>query len=356
MTRKDTVTSFHVGRRLRVAHGCGRSTQPVGSRGRRIKLSWLIASTLTALITASSYGGAAQAAPKYSLLYLFKNVRGAIPFGGLLAGGAGNFYGVAGEGGASNDGVIFQLTQVAGSKHRPSETVLHSFNGTDGQYPQGDGSVIADRAGNLYGSTANGGADGEGVVFELSPPAGGQGAWTETVLHSFSGADGSFPLAGVITDAAGNLYGVTAYGGAHKKGLVFELTPPAPGRTTTWTETVLLSFNGIDGNQPTAALLADGAGNLYGTTMGGGADGRGAVFELSPPRRGRHGVDRDRAPFFQRRNRWGRATGTLDRGWRGQSLRYSRRRRRSEQRRRGVRIEPAGCAGWRLDRNVAQVF
>ena len=161
------------------------------------------------------------------------------------------------------------------------ERVLHNFNnnGTDGLEPYAG--LIFDAAGNLYGTTAGGGtgsncgAFGCGTVFELTPAAGG--VWTETVLHNFNnnGTDGLEPYAGLIFDAAGNLYGTTAGGGTGSNcgafgcGTVFELTPAAGG---VWTETVLHNFNnnGTDGLEPYAGLIFDAAGNLYGTTAGGG--------------------------------------------------------------------------------------
>ncbi len=118
-----------------------------------------------------------------------------------------------------------------------------------------------------------------GTVFELSPREGG--GWTETVLHSFgNGTDGQNPYAGLIFDAAGNLYGTTVRGGIHGLGTAFELSPREGGG---WTETVLHSFgNGTDGQNPYAALIFDAAGNLYGTTYQGGIHGGGTAFEITP--------------------------------------------------------------------------
>ena len=115
-------------------------------------------------------------------------------------------------------------------------TTLNTFNNTNGAKPLG--SLIADSAGNLYGTTSEGGVRGSiGTVFELSPPAAGQPAWTETILTSFTG-NGADPTGGLIFDSAGNLYGTTEYGGIPGSGIssgtVFELTPPAPGQTA-WT-------------------------------------------------------------------------------------------------------------------------
>jgi len=166
-----------------------------------------------------------------------------------------------------------------------TEKVLHNFdsNGKDGSVPEA--SLIFDSAGNLYGTTSNGGTHGSGTVFEMMPKAGG--GWTETVLHDFynDGKDGSLPAAGLILDAAGNLYGTTELGGGIGStclcGTVFELSPKA-GRG--WTEKLLHSFsqNGKDGYEPLAGLILDATGNLYGTTSSGGVYGHGTVFEVSP--------------------------------------------------------------------------
>ena len=161
-----------------------------------------------------------------------------------------------------------------------TETVLHSFPGfpSDGNSPYAG--LIADSAGNLYGTTlSRDSVSHAGVVFKLAP--NGTAGWTETVLHSFTlGSGGGGPLAGLIADSAGNLYGTTQVGGASGQGVVFKL---APNGTGGWTESVLYSFTGgSDGGQPFyGSLIADGAGNLYGTTVGGGASGAGVVFKLS---------------------------------------------------------------------------
>ena len=143
-----------------------------------------------------------------------------------------------------------------------ADNVLHSFQGgTDGSYPQAG--LIFDASGNLYGTTFQGGIVGVGTVFELTPAGGG--TWTEKVLYSFNGTDGNGPIGGLLFDAAGNLYGTTVGGGTYLAGTAFELTPAGGG---TWTEKVLHSFgNGTDGTSPYAGLIFDAAGNLYGTTV-----------------------------------------------------------------------------------------
>ncbi|MGO9126696.1 MAG: choice-of-anchor tandem repeat GloVer-containing protein [Terriglobales bacterium] len=169
------------------------------------------------------------------------------------------------------------------------EQVLYSFPTNSGFAADPFGGLIADTAGNLYGTTNLGGSSNYGSVYELSPPTSNAG-WRETDLYSFGdGDDGGFPYGALVFDAAGNLYGTTAGGGSSAClcGTVFELSPPAsPGGS--WTLTSLYSFvGGNDGAQPHAGLVFDRTGNLYGTTsIGGGfcgSQGCGTVFELSPP-------------------------------------------------------------------------
>ena len=136
------------------------------------------------------------------------------------------------------------------------------------------GGVVLGTNGNLYGTTEYGGAYNQGTVFQLTPSG------TEIILWNFgNGMDGANPTAGVVLDMNGNLYGTTANGGVYGDGTVFELTP-------SWTETILHSFdnNDIDGIHPYAGLVLDKAGNLYGTTVsGGGSSGAaGIVFEMTP--------------------------------------------------------------------------
>jgi uncharacterized repeat protein (TIGR03803 family) len=155
--------------------------------------------------------------------------------------------------------------------------------------------LIMDAAGNLYGETSTGGrvarchGQGCGSVFELRPDSNRASGWAETVLYRFCPgglpcADGYFPSGGLLMDATGNLFGVTQYGGAHKLGVVFELTPNAS--RTAWTESVLYSFcaqtSCADAIPPSSGLIMDTTGNLYGTATYGGAHGQGVVFELTP--------------------------------------------------------------------------
>jgi uncharacterized repeat protein (TIGR03803 family) len=215
---------------------------------------------------------------------------GTSPDATLIFDAAGNLYGTTNVGGDYGDGTVFELTPKQGGGW--TEKKLHNFysygyNGKDGANPIGG--LIFDAAGNLYGTTELGGdypcyGDyGCGTVFELMPTEGG--GWTEKKLHNFgNGTDGTGPTAGLIFDAAGNLYGTTLNGGAYGVGTVFEMTPTEGGG---WTERVLRSFgppngNGRDGFAPYAGLVFDAAGNLYGTTREGGTYGYGTVFELTP--------------------------------------------------------------------------
>jgi uncharacterized repeat protein (TIGR03803 family) len=212
---------------------------------------------------------------------------GFYPSGGLIFDAAGNVYGITGKGGAYNYGTIFRL--APGTNGRWTETVLHSFNNKNGADPQTG--LIFDQAGNLYGTTLYGGASGTncgqgcGTVFQLAP--GTNGKWTEKVLHNFNNTakDGNSPWAGLIFDAAGNLYGATAAGGIYGDGTVFQL---APGTNGKWTEKILHSFNqtGQGGYSPYGSLIFDAAGNLYSTTVEGGNSrcsfGCGTVLEITP--------------------------------------------------------------------------
>ncbi|HWY23005.1 MAG TPA: choice-of-anchor tandem repeat GloVer-containing protein [Candidatus Acidoferrum sp.] len=220
------------------------------------------------------------------LLYSFaKNgTDGQNPAGGLIFDSAGNLYGTTDIGGTDGVGTVFELSPPVPPATTWTEKVLYSFlnNSTDGQNPAN--SLVMDSAGNLYGTTGSGGVFVVGTAFELRPTAGG--GWTETVLHSFhqtaGGGDGSDPRSGLILDSAGNLYGTTLFGGALGGGTVYQLSPSTGG---TWTETILYSFanDKVDGGLPSGgSLILDAAGNLYGTTTAGGPAGGGTVFRLSP--------------------------------------------------------------------------
>lgn len=172
---------------------------------------------------------------------------------------AGDIYGTTRGGGANGLGAIFKIDSTG------VETILHSFNGTDGQIPNG---LIRDTVGNMYGTTVSGGIGGSGVVFRVNKSG------VEQTLYKFTGPDGAQPYAGVTRDPAGNLYGTTDTGGDFSKGTIFKLA--ADG-----TETVLHSFaGGANGNRPFAGVVLDSAGNLYGSTFAGGTGRLGTVFKL----------------------------------------------------------------------------
>jgi len=212
-------------------------------------------------------------------LYTFDPTTGTdgyAPLGQLARDRGGILYGTTQSGGPKGDGTVFQLRPAA---TRPvavtapwMETRIQDFDSSDGELPEGD--LLLDAAGNLYGTTCFGGANGLGTVFKLTPS---DGAWGLSVLHSFTGGyDGGCPKSGVVLDAGGNVYGTAYDGGTHDEGLVYQVTPSG-------SLTVLYSFtNGSDGSLPTAGLTFDSSGNLYGATAFGGSGGSGVVFELSP--------------------------------------------------------------------------
>jgi len=211
--------------------------------------------------------------------------------------------------------------------------VLYSFCSArgcaDGRDPSA--SLIFDAAGNLYGTTAHGGAYtkcsvGCGIVFELTP---GTNGWTEAVLHSFGKSrDGGFyPVAGLIFDTAGNLYGVTYAGGVHGAGTAFELKPTAGGG---WTEKVLHAFDDDDGYEPDTGLIFDASGNLYGNARDG-IYALGTAFELKKPKAGRE-LDGEGAAQLRRRKGRLRYRDRCGPRCRRKSLRHDGKGRRSRRR------------------------
>jgi uncharacterized repeat protein (TIGR03803 family) len=233
---------------------------------------------LAGLIADSSgnlYGSTAGGASGYGTVFelahgtgtittLFSfHFNGASPYGTPIMDASGNLYGTASRGGPSNNGTVFELAAGSGKI-----TTLASFNGLDGSSPQAG--LVMDAGGNLYGTTVVGGASGDGTVFELA-----HGDDDITTLASFNGSNGEDPLSALVIDGSGNLYGTTSAGGASNDGTVFELGHGSGTLTT------LASFNGTDGQDPEAGLVMDAAGDLYGTTAFGGGSGYGTIFELA---------------------------------------------------------------------------
>jgi uncharacterized repeat protein (TIGR03803 family) len=277
------------------------------SRNRK-RLLTLGAVMLVVIIVIPVLSPGAGAASRYKTLYAFTggkgNEDGGYPFAGVISDQAGNLYGTTENDGAYGSGTVFKLTSSEGGMW--TETVLYSFcslpNCSDGAYPFSN--VIFDGAGNLYGTTTQGGSTNApcpnncGTVFKLSPHA--DGSWTESVLYAFCSlkgcSDGENPYSKLIFDDAGTLYGTTYKGGPGSDcgpcGVVFELTPQSNG---SWTESVLYDFcsvsNCSDGANPAASVLFDAKGNLYGTTFYGGdarcTNGCGVVFKLTKKRDGR---------------------------------------------------------------------
>ena len=209
------------------------------------------------------------------------------PHGGVTFDPGGNLDGTTvagGSGGACGSdgcGVVFQLTPTI-------ENVLHSFTGGSDGFGPGGG-VVFDSAGHAYGTTPDGGAGSQGVVYELSRSGG-----RETILHAFTGGkDGGVGSLGLLLlDKSGSLYGVTEEGGAHSAGTVYKLSHTSKTR---WKLTTLYAFKGMpDAASPYGGLIADTGGNLYGTTYYGGTNGLGSVFELAP---GSHGKYRERVLY-----------------------------------------------------------
>jgi uncharacterized repeat protein (TIGR03803 family) len=235
-----------------------------------------------AIVLTASAGASGQT---FTVINNFSGANGARSVAGLVLDQAGNLYGATSQGGTGH-GTVFELSPAAGGY---TETVLYTFGSQkyDGSGPAG--TLVRDGAGNLYGTTEQGGVYNGGIVFELSPVNGG---WSETVLHNFgTGTDGSDPMNALAIDATGNLYGTTYYGGTNKTctyagatyscGTAFELSPVAGGG---WTYTVLYNFGqgSTDGYFPWSSLTLGAGGNLYGQCLYGSKYGKGVLYELSP--------------------------------------------------------------------------
>jgi uncharacterized repeat protein (TIGR03803 family) len=244
-----------------------------------------IAESLIAVMAMEPKGRpGAWAQGQFKALYRFTDGNGGYPSASLIFDSAGNLYGTTTAGGTYGDGVVFELASTSDGGW--TQKMIHQFTGKDGSFPAAG--LIFDQAGNLYGTTEKGGAYGQGVIFELTPNSDGR--WTEKVLHVFCSltncSDGRLPVAGLVLDAAGNLYGTTTAGGVSDhgdsdQGVVFKLAPDSNGG---WNETVLhvFGFGVNNGRFPAAGLIFDQAGNLYGTTQRSDQGPFGVVFKMTP--------------------------------------------------------------------------
>jgi len=214
---------------------------------------------------------------------------GALPDGPLTITKTGAIYGTTSYGGLATScnglgcGIVFRLLPPASQGGHWSENILYHFTGgVDGGHPFSSG-IVFDKQGNLYGTAANYGSAGDGVVFELSPPATKGGAWTETTLHNFDrNIDAYIPENNVVLDQKGRLFGTTAYSSTGN-GALFELDPPAT-QGGAWTESLYNFTGGTDGASPNALILSNKFDWLYGTAAGGGKGpcACGTVFKLMP--------------------------------------------------------------------------
>jgi uncharacterized repeat protein (TIGR03803 family) len=239
----------------------------------------------------------AAAASSGKIIYSFAGgADGAYPYSDLILDAAGNLYGTTSQGGGSCDcGTVFELIRTKdGWKHH----VLYRFAGGSNDGANPTTGLVFDSVGNLYGTTGGGAyncyAGGCGTVFKLAPNS--HGGWTESVLYSFTGSngDGGNPNTDLVFDSKGNLYGTTSGGGYYSKsgcflgcGVVFRLAPNSNG---TWTESIVYVFAGApDGSHPASGLVLDAGGDIYGTTVYGGAGecgdgprGCGSFYKLTP--------------------------------------------------------------------------
>jgi uncharacterized repeat protein (TIGR03803 family) len=218
-----------------------------------------------------------------SVIHVFSQASdGGNPAASLILDASGNLYGTTQYYGPFSNGVLWQLAPSSGNWN---ENILHPFHGgRDGFWCFG---LTIDSHGGLFGTTYAGGPQDDGLVFRLEPQSNGK--WKDIILHDFSGGnnDGSSP-SDAVTFANGKLYGTTYEGGPHLTGTVFEMQHTSGG----WTENPIYIFQGLpfgknsDGTNPTAGVIFDGAGNLYGTTDYGGSAGVGTVYQLAPDGKG----------------------------------------------------------------------
>jgi uncharacterized repeat protein (TIGR03803 family) len=221
-----------------------------------------VTTTFTLSDTSSAYGANTYDS-QLSTLAIFTGANGAHPLSNLVSDAAGDLFGVTLEGGADNDGTVFEIEKSTGAQR----TVV-SFTGANGANPEGG--LTIDAEGDLFGTTVNGGAHGYGAVYEIAKSTGAL-----TTLATFTNANGSSPSGTVTSDAAGDLLGTTYFGGAHSDGTVYEIAK-STGQLTT-----LATFTGANGAHPEGSLTIDAEGDLFGITVNGGADGDGTVYEIA---------------------------------------------------------------------------
>jgi len=233
--------------------------------------------TILSLVALSLASTGTASAQTLSTLASFNGINGTNPYAGLVADANGNLFGTTFEGGTANDGAVFEIVKASGG-YLSTPTTVVNFNGTNGSEPAGTPiTLIGDANGNLFGTTANDGASGDGTVFEIVKTSSGYTS-TPTILVNFNGTNGQSPFAGLIGDANGNLFGTTFEGGTANDGTVFEIVKTSSGYAST--PTTLANFNGTNGANPYAGLTADANGNLFGATYAGGEFGAGTVFEI----------------------------------------------------------------------------
>jgi uncharacterized repeat protein (TIGR03803 family) len=208
----------------------------------------------------------AKSTGELTTLATFTGANGANPLGTVISDAAGDLFGTTGYGGANGYGTVFEIAKSTGKL-----TTLATFTGANGATPAG--SLTIDAEGDLFGTTANGGAGGaagDGTVFEIAKSTG-----ELTTLATFTGANGEHPERGLTIDAAGDLFGTTFRGGADNDGTVFEIVKSTGALIT------LATFTGANGASPLSQLVSDAAGDLFGTTETGGADNGGTAFEIA---------------------------------------------------------------------------
>jgi uncharacterized repeat protein (TIGR03803 family) len=248
---------------------------------RHLKLASIVSSISCFLaMTCVLFAGLAFASTETVLHNFTGNPDGAHPIFGMVFDSAGNLYGTTSNGGAGFAGDVFELSPNGNGGRDYS--ALYSFTDCNiACYPQGP--LTVDEAGNLYGAAQAGGPNNNGTIFKLSKV---DGIWSLTALYSFgpyNSGDGSGPN-GVVY-FRGALYGTTSYGGKRNGGTVFSVTPNSDGG---WSEAVLHSFaeNDVDGNNPMGGVTLGARGNIYGTTSEGGPNQAGTVFELAQTQEG----------------------------------------------------------------------